>query len=462
MMSDVIFQTRDLGSGSDKKSSAKAQTSSKLDLLLAGFDENLGATRRLKKPRFYLYAIAVITILALVWMTFAKVDRVVRMSGRVIPSDKTQLVQHLEGGIISKVHVREGDIVQRGQALLAVADLPATSSQAEKQARFFGLLAKEARLEAEAQGAPRFTAPKELGETNPAVSSERDAFDARQTRLTQTVRVIQEQLAQKQQELAEASARRTGLSSELSVAKQQYALVSGMLGRNAASQFELLDARAKTERLSTQISETELSIPRLRAAVAELQARIGEIKAQFRSEAQSLLSDTRIDLQRIRQELKTDEDRVRRTEVRAPTDGTVNKMLANTVGGVVRPGDTLLEITPVGSSVAMEAKVSPAERGPLQIGQDVVIRVAAFDYTVHGTLHAKITEISADTLVDERGERYFRVAIEVSPESYLAFGRKITPGMTVSADAITGQRTIMQYILSPVRAIADNSLRDQK
>ncbi len=434
----------------------------RLESLLAGFDEELGAARRLKRPRLFMHAIAVLTLLALTWMTVAKVDRVVRMSGRVIPSGKTQLVQHLEGGIISKVYVREGDIVKRGQALLAVADLPATSSQAEKQARYSGLMAKQARLEAEALGVAKFVAPAKLGETNPAVTSERDAFDARQTRLTQTVRVMQEQLAQKQQELAEASARRTGLASELAVAKQQHALVSGMLGRNAASQFELLDARAKLERLSTQLSETELSIPRLRAAAAELQARIGEVKAQFRSEAQSLLSDTRIDLQRIRQELNTDEDRVRRTEVRAPTDGTVNKMLANTVGGVVRAGDTLLELTPVGASVAMEAKVSPAERGPLQIGQSVVIRVAAFDYTVHGTLKAKITEISADTLVDERGERFFRAAVEVSPESYLAFGQKITPGMTVSADAITGQRTIMQYILSPIRAIADNSLRDHK
>jgi len=146
----------------------------------------------------------------------------------------------------------------------------------------------------------------------------------------------------------------------------------------------------------------------------------------------------------------------------APVAGSVNKLLFNTVGGVVKPGDTLLELTPDDAAVAIESRVSPAERGALQVGQKAIVRVAAFDYTVYGTLAARVTEISADSLIDERGERYFRVGVVVDPQSRRDFGQPLTPGMTVSADAVTGSRTILQYLLSPIRGIGATAFRDHK
>lgn len=433
-----------------------------LHRVLRHFDGPLGASRRLRKPRALLYATALATAALFAWTGVASVDRVVRTQGRVIPSGKPQLVQHLEGGIVSQVYVKEGDVVAKGQNLVAVSDLMANSSRGEKTARLNGLMARTARLQAEADGAPRFNAPAGLSATAPEVRNENDSFLARQAKLLQTTRVLDEQIAQKRQEAAEQDARRRGLTGELDVARQQLALITGLLARNAGSQLELLEAKARVERLTTQIRESETAMPRLASAAQELQARRAETVAQFRSEARGTLADTQVDMQRLRQELHAEDDRVKRTVVTAPAAGTVNKLLFNTVGGVVKPGDTLLELTPEDAAVVIEARASPAERGAIQVGQKAVVRVAAFDYTVFGTLAGTVTEISADSLVDEHGERYFRMGIAVDPLSQHAFGQPLSPGMTVTADAVTGQRTVLQYLLSPIRGLGSTAFRDRK
>lgn len=433
-----------------------------LQMLAAHFDASLGLQRRLRMPRAVLYGMAVLLVCSLVWMGWAQIDRVVHTQGRVIPSAKQQLVQHLEGGIVSKVFVREGDTVVAGQNLVAVSDLMATSSRGEKRVRMEGLMARAGRLQAEADGANSFSPPAGLSRTAPEVLNEIASFDARKAKLAQSVRVIEEQLAQRRQEVTEQEGRRRGLGVELEVARQQLTLVTNLLAKNAASQLEVLDVRARFERLGSQLRETEAAAPRLESATQELQARLAEVQAQFRSEARSALAEARVELQRLQQELGADDDRVRRTVLVAPVAGTVNKLMANTVGGVVRPGDTLMELTPADAAMAIEARVAPGERGSLAVGQRVIVKVAAFDYTSYGTLEGQVTEISADSLVDERGERYFRLGIVVDPASAHAFGQTVTPGMTVSADAVTGSRTVLQYLLSPIRGLAATALRDRK
>ncbi|HEV6966229.1 HlyD family type I secretion periplasmic adaptor subunit, partial [Roseateles sp.] len=292
--------------------------------------------------------------------------------------------------------------------------------------------------------------------------AESEAFAARAAKLTQTTRVLEEQAAQRRQEAAEASARAKGLKAELEVARAQLALVQNMVARNAGSQSELLDARGRVERLGTQIAETEASLPRLAAAAAELAARLAEATAQFRSDARTALSDARVELRRLEEELKTEDDRVRRTVLTAPVAGVVNKLSSNTLGGVVKPGETLVEITPRDEAIVVETRASPAERGTLRVGLPTRVKVAAFDYTVYGTLQARVTEISADSLADERGERYFRVVAAVDPDSVRRFGEPLGPGMTVNADVVTGRRTVLQYLMSPIRGLADAALRDRK
>ncbi|MBW8830153.1 MAG: HlyD family type I secretion periplasmic adaptor subunit [Burkholderiales bacterium] len=442
--------------------SLAADGATSLQRVLFHFDGQLGAARRLRKPRALLYATSLAALLLFVWAGSARVDRVVRVQGRVIPSGKPQLVQHLEGGIVSQVFVKEGDVVSKGQNLLAVSDLMANASRGEKNARLRGLQTRAARLQAEADGAERFSVPAGLEANAPEVRNEGASFQARRARLHQTTRVLEEQISQKRQESAEQEARRRGLAGEREVAQQQLALITGLLAKNAGSQLELLEARARVERLATQIRECETAMPRLASAALELQARLAEAVAQFRSESRATLADTQIEIQRLRQDLHAEDDRVKRTMVVAPAAGSVNKLLFNTVGGVVKPGDTLLELTPDDEAVVIETRALPAERGALQLGQKAVVRVAAFDYTVYGTLAGRVNEISADSLIDEHGERYFRVGVTVDPQSRREFGQVLSPGMTVSADAVTGNRTILQYLLSPIRGIGATAFRDHK
>jgi len=237
-----------------------------VDLLLGYFDNTLGQTRRLRRPRALIYAVAGICGALLLWTAVAKVDLVVHTQGRIVPSGKQQLVQHLEGGILSKVFVHEGDAVTAGQPLVAVSDLQANSSRAEKGARLSGMAARVARLDAEASGATRFQPPAGVDANDPAVRAEAEAFTARATKLAQTTRVLEEQATQRRQEAAEASARVKGLRAELDLARSQLTLVQNMVNRNAGSQSELLDARSRVERLTTQIAESEASLPRLAAA----------------------------------------------------------------------------------------------------------------------------------------------------------------------------------------------------
>ena len=437
--------------------------STSTDWVLAHFDGSMGQARKLRLPRLMVFSAALIVVLMLAWAVWAQVDKVVRTQGRIVPSVKPQMIQHLEGGIVSKVFVREGDVVAKGASLVAVSDLMASSSRGEKRARINGLMARSARLEAEAEGASRVVWPQGLSASAsaPEVRNENDAFVARQDKLRQSTRVLQEQVAQKRQEANEMEARRKGLAAEGEVAKAQLNLVNNMMARNAASQFELLEAKARVERLSTQSREAETAIPRIASAAQELQARMAEAQAQFRSEARSALTETKVELQRLQEDMRTEDDRVTRTVVTAQVAGTVNKLLANTVGGVIRPGETLLELTPADGAVVIEARATPAERGTLQVGQRAVVRVAAFDYTVYGTLPAKVTEISADSLADERGERYFRVGLLVDPDSQKKFGQPLTPGSSVTADLVTGQRTVAQYLLSPLRGLGSTAFRDR-
>jgi adhesin transport system membrane fusion protein len=423
--------------------------------------DGASGSRRLRRPRWLVWGVLMLSAALGTWATLAEVDRVVRGGGRIVPAAKPQLVQHLEGGIVSRLYVREGDVVKAGDSLVAVSDLAATSVRGEKQARMNGLLARSVRLEAEASGAGRFAVPAGLEAQAEDVRNEAASFAARQARLAQGTRVLQEQANQRRQEAAELQARKRGLQAELDVARQQLQLVERMYARQAASQLELLDSRSRIERLSTQIQEAEAAVPRLVAAAAELDARQAEQVAQSRSEARTALAETQVELRRLQEDIKTEEDRVRRTVVTAPVGGTVNKVLATTVGGVVKPGETLMEITPSGGALQVEARVTPADRGPLHVDQRARIRVGAFDYTLHGTLDARITEISADSLVDERGERYFRVVLEIDAHSLAAFRQPVTPGMTVTADVITGQRTVLQYLLSPVRGLSASALRDK-
>lgn len=412
------------------------------------------------KPRavFVLIAIAAVATL-LLWASMSSVDVIVRTEGRIVPAGKSQIIQHLEGGIVRHILVHEGEVVQAGQVLMNLSDIQARSNLEQGQSKLSALKGREARLLAEANGAASLDFPKGLDDKG-VQSYENAAFQSRRARVLEEVKVLRDQSAQKRGEIAESESRRKNLLSELDVAKQQYQVIEGLNKENAASHLELLDSQSRVQRLTSQIAEAEASAPRLNASLTEIESRVGEVWAKYRAEASAELTQVRADLEKSNIETTTNEDRFDRNEVRAPVTGFINRMVVTTVGGVVKPGEVLMEITPYDKDVLVEARAKPNDRANLRSGLKARVRIGAYDYATFGTLEGQVVEVSADTLLDEREGRYYRVILKANAET----AQKIVtvPGMTAVADIVVGKRTVLSYLLSPMLRFRDGAFRDPR
>lgn len=395
----------------------------------------------------------------LLWAKLSSVDVIVRTEGRIVPAGKSQIVQHLEGGIVRNILVHEGEVVKAGQPLMDLSDIQARSNLDQGQSRLFSLQGREARLMAESSGTSSINFPKGLNDEN-VRNAEIAAFQARRARVSEEVQVLRDQSAQKRGEITESESRRKNLLSELDVAKQQYQVIEGLNKENAASHLELLDSQSRVQRLTSQIAEAESTIPRLRASMAEIESRISEVWAKYRAEASSELTQVRADLEKSNLEKTTNVDRLDRNQVRAPVSGFINRLVVTTVGGVVRPGEVLMEITPDDKGVLIEARAKPNDRANLRSGLSARVRIGAYDYATYGTLGGEVVEVSADTLVDEREGRYYRVIVKANTESTQKI--VIVPGMTAVADIVVGKRTVLSYLLSPLLRFRDGAFRDPR
>ncbi len=411
-------------------------------------------------PRTLFVWVAMLTGGAmLVWAALAEVDVIVRTEGRIVPAGKSQIVQHLEGGIVRRILVQEGEVVKAGQPLMELSDIQARANLDQERSKSDALRGREARLLAESIGAGNINFPKAMQDDEVRVA-ETAAFQARRARVAEEVQVLRDQSAQKRGEIAEAENRRHHLTAELEVARQQYQVIEGLRRNGAASNLELLDSQSKVQRLSSQIAETEAAIPRLRAAMAETESRIGEVWARYRAEASSELTQVRAELERTGLEIGTSRDRLERNQVRAPVSGFINRLAVTTVGGVVKPGEVLMEITPDDKGVLVEARARPNDRANLRSGLAARVRLGAYDYATYGTLAGQVTEVSADTLQDEREGRYYRVMVKAASSGHRDMA--IVPGMTAVADIVVGKRTVLSYVLSPMLRFRDGAFRDPR
>ena len=417
--------------------------------------------RRLETPRTFLVAVLSLMALLTLWAVVAEVDQVVRVEGRIVPAGRTQQIQHLEGGIVASIDTSEGASVKKGDLLLTIDATSAGATLSETEIKLAAQQLRAARLAAEASGAASVTFPAELTKDR-VVEDERRLFATRAHKLEQELRVFDQQNRQRAAELAELESRRQRLASELGTARQRVAMLSAMASRNAASRLEVLDAQSREQRIATELGEAEGTIPKINAAIAESRARADEARARFRAAAQEDLVATRAEIERLLQILTAQADRVTRTEVRAPTDGVINRVTANTVGGVIKPGDVIVELTPTAGEILVETRAQPRDRGELRPGLKAKVRVSAYDSAALGTLSGHVVEVSADTVADARGEAFYRVAVRIDdlPQSYA--GKLLSPGMTVTGDIVTGRRTVARHLLSPLTKFADNTFRDAR
>lgn len=400
-----------------------------------------------------------------IWAHFAKLDEVTRGDARVVPSSKIQVVQNLEGGILAELAVHDGQIVQKGDVLLRIANTSAESQYRDSRTQYLTLEAMIARLKAEiADKAPQF--PDEVVKEAPSVAhSEQALYDSQLDQFKSNIAVLNDQLAQKQQEIAGLQSKQQTLSRSLDLAKQERDMTAPLVASGAASKLELVKLERDLTDIQGQLDDVKISIPQAEAARNEAQKRIQEKTATFHSEAQAELNKHTAELAALSQQIFAQHDRVTRTEVRSPVRGTIKDVKVTTIGEVIKPGEDLVEIVPLEDTLLVEAKIRPADVAFLHPGQPAMVKITAYDFSIYGGLKAQVEDISADTIKDDtpNGGTFFRVTLRTEKNSLGTADKQlpIIPGMTASAEILTGQKTVLDYLLKPLLKARDEALHER-
>lgn len=411
-----------------------------------------------------LGAVAAFVVVALIWMSFASLNIAAHAVGAVIPSSRVQNIQSLEGGIIREIAVHEGQQVKRGDLLAYVENLQYDAELGEGQQTQWAAQAGIERLRSELAGrTPVFS--EELRSKSPAIIAEqRNLLLSKRREMETALETIRNQIAQRQQELSEARSREQSLATLLAQARETLAIEERLQTQNAGARADFLTAQREVTRIQGDLDAAHIAVPRLQAAVRETQSRLAELESKYRADTHRELSDLQNKSAALAEQLTGRRDRVQRRELRSPMDGVVNRVLINTVGGVAKPGETILELIPIQDTLLIAARVKPADIAFIRPGQKAIVRITAYDSSIFGSLEGKVLRVGADAVVDpEKKESYFEVTLETrrnylgKPEERLT----ISPGMAADSSIETGKRTLMEYLLKPIIKTFDRALRER-
>jgi HlyD family type I secretion membrane fusion protein len=399
------------------------------------------------------------TLLAVIWSSLVQIDKVTRGSGRIVTQQMKQEVQHLEGGIIAEILVKEGDKVAAGQPLMRVENSFFKSELAQAEIERGAKLIRLARLEAETTGMKEIPYSQTVMRASlQAVENELSLFRRRSANLNQQLSILAQQQRQKEIELSEFRSRLPSMTRERQIAEERHVSLQKLSAAGAASNNDKLEAERVVQQVVARLSDLAHEIPRTEAALSEIEQRKAEVTSRFQADAEKERSQTNTELEKLTESISALKDRTRRSDVDAPVSGIINKLNVTTVGGVVKPGEALMEIVPADGSIDVEMRLSPADRADVWPGQHAIVKVSAYEYSVYGGLKARVADISPDAHQDERGIPYFRVRLEANATA-LGPDHPVLPGMVADVDVIGNQQSVLGALLRPLRRIRDNALR---
>ena len=398
-------------------------------------------------------AVALLVVALLVWAAWAPIDEVTHAEGSVVGSRRTQSVSNLEGGILQAVLVREGEVVEHRLAIMRLeamlrdeepvfpSDLPVFLKEILGEEPD-GVLVERARQ---------------------IVDDQRNTWKAQSSKLRAELSMLEAQYAQRQSEVAEQLARKKQLDGSLVLETEQRDTAKRLLQRNNYSRMDYLGLEQKIIQTQGEIDMLAAAIPKTQAMMDEARQRIGSRVAEEQLAISQEINKRRTELGSVRESLTAGGDRVTRTEVRSPVRGSVKQILVNTVGGVVKPGEAIMDIVPMDESLLVEVRVRPQDVAFLRPGQDVMIKVSAYDFSIYGGLPGKLESISADTIEDKKGDFYYLVKVRTGETAIRRNDEilPIIPGMIVVADIIIGKKTVLDYILKPVMKARQNALTER-
>ena len=415
------------------------------------------------RTNILLYAVALVIVSLIAWANYAEIDERTQGSGRMIPSQQIQVVQNLEGGIIREIRVHEGDSVKKGQTLVIIDNTGAGSSFAESKSVINELRARVVRLQAEA-GIKSFNAGSAgAADIKELLVKEKRLYDTNIIRKKSEIGILEQRLEQRRIELAGTRLEIKSLESSRKMMAREIELTEPMFEKRLVSELEFIQLKQKVLDKKHEHESAIKNAESLVSKIKEAENQIQEIESRHRGEAQEELNKALAEIERMRENQVAIEDRVTRTNVRSPVDGTVKQLLINTVGGVVRPGMDIIEIVPYEKRLLVEAKIRPSDIAFLYPGLKAIVKLTAYDFAIYGGLDGAVVHISADTITDERQEEFYLVRI-MTDKNYLGTEtnkKHIIVGMTAQVDIITGKKTIMQYLMKPILRAKNNALRER-
>jgi membrane fusion protein, adhesin transport system len=416
-----------------------------------------------KSANRLLLVLVSLFIVAVVWSYFAEVDEFTHGEGKIISSRRTQVIQNLEGGILGELMVSEGDVVKQGQILAQIINTSAQSQYDKGRGEYYRLMGDVARLRAEIGGwqTPKFS--KELIKHAPqVVVVEHKLFELRKQGLAKEVEILKQQVKQRKQELLELKEKVRGLKRSRKLAKEELTLSRPLAESGAISRTEVIRLERTYVDLDRELKTLRLAKPRGKAALKEALQRVEAKNLEFKSQSGAELANQEARLAASKEINIADKDRVLRTEISSPVKGIINKIHFSTIGGVIKPGDPILEIVPLEENLVVEAWINPADVAFLRPGLTGRIGITAFDPRIYGYLDAVLTDISADTFSDDNGQSFYRIRLDAT-SSLSKQGETLTiiPGMTASVDILTGKKTILEYLLNPILLLKERALRER-
>ncbi len=399
----------------------------------------------------------------LIWAYFSNIEQVTRGEGKVIPSSQIQIVQNLEGGILSEILVDVGELVKKDQMLLRIDETRFSSSFQQNRSKYLSFKARAARLLSEANGTD-YKVPQEVVDEKPEIGvREQELFESRRREFQSSMDILQEQISQRQHEYRELTTKLEELTRTNKLLQKELELTRPLVAQGAVSEVEVLHLERQASQMQGEIETIKQTIPKAQSRLQEAQLGLRENKLAFFNKAKTELNQVLAELEEVSASAIALEDRLRRTNVRSPVTGTINRLLVNTVGGVIQPGMDLVEIVPLEDTLVVEARIKPADIAFLRPDQEAKVKFTAYDFTIYGGLDARLEHISADSITDEQGNSYYLVRLRTD-RNYLGPETNplpIIPGMVASVDILTGKKTILAYLLKPVLRAKYMALREQ-
>ncbi|MAF94717.1 MAG: secretion protein HylD [Rhodospirillaceae bacterium] len=411
------------------------------------------------------FALCATLVLAFfIWSAVGRLDVVSVALGEVIPSSQVKSIQHLEGGIVREILVREGDAVKQGQPLVNLEPLASGADVEELMARVTSLRAGVARLEAEARGAKAPVFPEDLVQNHPELVKEATAlFDTRRSRIRNQLAGQRQQIAQQERMIDEVTARLGNNRHRLTLLSEQIGISEQLLKEQLSNRMQHLNLLKEAAGLKGRIGEDTAALKRTQAARKEALNKLGSIRDAFREKAQEDLEKKRREFEEFSNRLRKYEDSLKRTVLRSPVDGVVKTLYVVTIGGVVAPGATVADVVPAGDRLIIEARLPTQDIGYVHPGQTALVMLASADAIRFGNIEGKVVHVSPDAIDSAGGAPFYKVRIAMEKDFFERRGVKyrLVPGVLVMSSIRTGQRSVLAYLTDPFRGSFQTALRER-